>query len=576
MLEWLKEIQKCYFVVLKWGTESTKTKKDNDQFMIGIDFEIEGCYEEIMNILKRLWASANRDEEEGEEAKSLGNIYCIKLINADLDLEKWLKLLDFIQNFRIIDIIIAFKNNEPSKSDFNKLVQSWSKLNMKNLNILNAKFPMDYLWTREPEIEKMISIRNCTIQVYKDFEVNGLNFIFDALCIHEWLIEFVSETNLKRSNIEAIYTFLMHISTTINNKNPSLNATQTKIEDNKFGSWWWEERIKQLIENEKFDLKEFSQLQNPFRTNIYAGPPTFTTGGFKISNTILWMNDVYNLFAIPLEEAVLMIEDSIILLSKNDEFQQICTQLGVLSLIGNKFILVDEDEAFRGKASLEENAFLALKLFISHFDNINFQRNCFLNQRSFDNFITMWVLRLNSSKTKDYLSNFEDLEKCNRFLFKSDYHMVNELVEMKLSIKTNLFSIEELSEMINIQSSLRSFLNSETFFVFCCVVPLKIFLQILDLPNYKKVVFINCLVQFSSKEVFPTTILNLWFFNCGFVAGGEQKINEVAKTEKVDEIKEVAMLPILHKGAEDIKNWAEERGIKVTVEGKWEANILRQ
>jgi hypothetical protein len=221
------------------------------------------------------------------------------------------------------------------------------------------------------------------------------------------------------------------------------------------------------------------------------------------------MNDVYNLFAIPLEEAVLMIDDSIILLSKNDEFRQICTQLGVLSLIGNKFILVDEDEAFRGKASLEENSFLALKLFISHFDNINFERNCFLNQRSFENFITMWVLRLNSSKTEDYLSNFEDLETCNRFLFKSDYHMVNELVEMKLSIKTNLFSIEELSKMINIQSSLRPFLNSETFFVFCCVVPLKIVLQILDLPNYKKVVLINCLVQFSSKEVLYTTILHL-------------------------------------------------------------------
>jgi hypothetical protein len=35
------------------------------------------------------------------------------------------------------------------------------------------------------------------------------------------------------------------------------------------------------------------------------------------------------------------------------------------------------------------------------------------------------------------------------------------------------------------------------------------------------------------------------------------------------------MLPILHKGAEDIKNWAEERGIKVTVEGKWEINMLQ-
>jgi hypothetical protein len=36
------------------------------------------------------------------------------------------------------------------------------------------------------------------------------------------------------------------------------------------------------------------------------------------------------------------------------------------------------------------------------------------------------------------------------------------------------------------------------------------------------------------------------------------------------------MIPVLNTVAKNIKNWAEERGIKVTVEGKWEANTLQQ
>ena len=114
-----------------------------------------------------------------------------------------------------------------------------------------------------------------------------------------------------------------------------------------------------------------------------------------------------------------------------------------------------------------------------------------INWRSFDQYVKVWLMELNSFKPSMVYSGYQKVKRMFRTLFNGYHIKVENLVNMGLPIHTNFFTSDQLAKLIEIQCSLRPILNSTTFFLWNTVMKPSTFCELLALEGFDKIVLIE-------------------------------------------------------------------------------------
>jgi hypothetical protein len=159
---------------LKQAIYDELSTKEN--YINKIEFDIKDD-DEVRKVMDELQSISNIQNQNCGDRTDLAKrqIYYIKIVNADSNFDLLIEFFDMFfdkcvehnskkfqlfELLEIIDIFLEFEGNMIDKEDFNKIIKRTQCLNVKNVNFVNFKLPLNCLWINRKPIEKMCSFKN--------------------------------------------------------------------------------------------------------------------------------------------------------------------------------------------------------------------------------------------------------------------------------------------------------------------------------------------------------------------------------------------------------------------------------
>jgi hypothetical protein len=520
LVELDKSIQEFIRKASEWKTFSRLDSKSsyqesdrkNTSFSLMMDFKDEIAVKDIMSEFTPILYAHHK--VYGAECTN----HFIKIINADSNLTLLFEFFKSLGNSEFIDISLEFERDIIEENEFYKIITELKDLNVMNVIIINAKIPLSYLSINEDSIEKMFVLRNWILCISKeDLDKKGGKLIFDRMNIHGWTTELQLNDPVERDDLEGAFMLFFII---INLLKKGSSHSPSELSFHNFKGWKWQKSFNDLHDNKNDDHQK--------KIYLFIETGKYNKNFFTIWNTRMWDYDLFKFLSFSRKDWVLMIKDTDFIMDASHNITPIVCDLEFLSIWDCKFILSDDgvmtfDDKDPIKTELE-----AIKLFLIRWEKLKIKKRLRINFRSFDKYVKMWIIKLNSMTWPNLFSEFETVKSMYQILFRGDYFIVNDLNRLGLPIHTNFFSDSQISELIQIQSSLAQFLQSSTFFLWNALVELPTLNKILALKKFKKIVLIEWVLLLPKEKEGPIEMKKIetlkWEFRETDVKITEQEI----------------------------------------------------
>jgi hypothetical protein len=473
--------QKDPFPFLAWLSNS---------YMINIDFSNKELVSEIKHHMQAFYDFNITDDDRAVWINS------VRMFNISQNMQLFKNFVTILRGFSLIDIIFVFENDVIEEGQFYEIINWCTSLNNKDVCFLEAILKLDLILNFGPQIEKMLTFIKWTFLVKEEFLIEKeKDFIFDAINIYEWYALLDQPENWRWDNLEAIKIAWANI---------SLKFKKEEEENCLAPSVIWSTLNSRKLYWKELDSKDCQRINcqakwtfdSAYKFNAHFGKIIFSPLVFRITNKILCMSDLLYLLAVSKSDSVIVVDDSKIIISLDEEFSSILPakefEVKQLSLLKTSFLLSTSKRTFCQSWPLP--SLIALKKFISHISCLPIR----LNLRSLQLYTLAWVIKLTWIPPERYISEFPSLWKSISVVYRSTFFKSHKLVSLKMSPSLNMFTPEELSTIIKTQKKHWVYLSTDKIFLWSWYLTSEFLESILRIS--KKVVLIEWVVQGKDME----------------------------------------------------------------------------
>jgi hypothetical protein len=290
---------------LKQAIYDELSTKEN--YINKIEFDIKDD-DEVRKVMDELQSISNIQNQNCGDRTDLAKrqIYYIKIVNADSNFDLLIEFFDMFfdkcvehnskkfqlfELLEIIDIFLEFEGNMIDKEDFNKIIKRTQCLNVKNVNFVNFKLPLNCLWINRKPIEKMCSFKNWIFIISpEELDEKGKDFIYDKMVVQEWTIELQQNNRLERIDLEGAYILFSSI---INSLNKCSDNASSEISISNFDEWRWLKSSDNLPDNKNDDYQ--------MKIYLYTGTAKYNKHFLILVNTSMWIFDLHKFLPFPVK-----------------------------------------------------------------------------------------------------------------------------------------------------------------------------------------------------------------------------------------------------------------------------------